>query len=240
MKQEQGERLGAAVTLLSLDRTLPFHGDMGLATEPERSEALMNGLRGAIESNRESFARDSTRLPDLSNAVTRALTEKFGPRAAQQFHDWVAHVFVHTAQDFDLFSNWYQFFGRLQGRPARWSEVALPTRTREEAIERLTIARDVSRLHAADDVMEAQPLSTWDAQMYAIHRLYGEGRSPIEWVLETVRKRRFMAFLNWLCADLNEIERQAFIFSATALRDKIPTFDGAPPFPDPFQSLVSS
>lgn len=230
---ESAERLGAAATLLSLDRILPFHAAMG--TRPPDSTALKDCVRSAIEKNRQAFAANPGSIPDLRQHLSNALAQSFGEACTPEFFAWYEHDFVHTTKDFPQYPNWYQFFSRLYGQPSRWQEVVLPERVKRKAVDMFAQAKDVSELQAIDEQADAVPMSSWDTQMFALHRLYAQGREPISWVLETVRKRRFDMYVKWLADALDNDQRLAFVESARALKQRIPTFDGSPDFPPLFE-----
>ena len=234
---EAAERLGAAATLLSLDRTLAFHPAMGVRPTEGTGERLRDAMRWAIERNREAFAANPDVVPDLARPLAEALARDFGDAGPAEFSGWYLNEFVHRAEDFPFYGNWYQFFSRLNATPVRWQQVELPEAVRADAAALFAKGKDVSDLQAIDRQLEGLPLSPWDTQMYTLHRLYAEGREPINWVLETVRKRRFVSYVRWLANRLDEPQRKAFVGSAMLLKRTISTFENTPDFPPLFASM---
>lgn len=234
---DSAERLGAATTLVSLDRTLPYYESIGLPSLPSNAEALKQCVRKAIDLNRQAFVQDSSTMPPLEQFLRHSLANDFGGATETRFFDWCTHEFVHGAADFEYFGTWYQFFLRMRGKPLRWRALAMPTRLAKSIPDAFEGARDFSEIKAIEQRMEEKALSQWDSQMYAIHHLYSEGREPFGWVLETVRKRKFMIFLRKLVNQLDDAEQQAFVVSANRLRNDISTFNGTAAFASPFSTM---
>ena len=234
---DSAERLGAAITLVSLDRTLPYYESIGLPSSPRSAEALKQCVRRAVELNRHAYYEDNSQIPPLERSLRQSLFNDFGGAADAWFVDWCAHEFVHSAADFEYFGTWYQFFLRVRGESSRWQALAIPTRIAGRIPSSFEEARDYSAIKAIEKRIEAVALSLWDSQMYAIHHLYNEGRQPFEWVLEIVRKRKFMIFFKQFEALLDEAEQHAFFDSANRLRQRISTFNGMPAFVFPFGKI---
>ena len=225
------ERLGAAVTLLSLDRVLPFHAAMGVRPGDGHGLALRDELRWAIERNREAFVADPKRIPDLAQPLATALRRRFGEAGLSEFNEWYVHDFVHGGEDLLFYSSWYQFFNCLNRVRSRWMLVVLPEGLHVKAAETFASMMDNKDIKALQDEIEKAAMSAWDAKMFTIHRLYDQGRDPFDWILATVNKRRFRMFLRWFSAQLEMDDRAAFVESANVLKNSISTFDGSPAFP---------
>lgn len=228
---EAQERWGAAVALLSLDVVVPFYAPLGL--QIVESNVLLQVLRETILSNRRAFEVDQSHIPDLKGAVLNTLRHHLGHDAASTFEDWVNNVFVWTGQDFALLSKWYMLLALARTDSQRWNALGLPPALTKESHIRLEEVFDRSKLHALADQIEECPLSDWDLEMYALHGFDDDENDPYNWVLETVKKRRFVGYLDWLVASLSDEQRHRFVDNANVLKVQIETTRNFPPFTDP-------
>lgn len=229
------ERWGAAVAHLSLDVVQPFYEALGVPTDDPAEFARV--LRDAILENRRVFEEEPSVIPDLKVRVCVMLSVHFPPPTADAFAHWVENVFAYRAEDVAWFSTWWYVLALSRNRPERWAALGLPASLSEEACARLDKAVDRTELHALADEVEGRPLSEWDTEMYAIHGLYQEGRDPYELTLETIRKRRFLAYLAWLSSALPDADRRAFVERTNALKGTIETVRADAPLEDPKKLL---
>lgn len=225
------ERWGAAVALLSLDVVVPFYAHLGL--QIVESKSFLQALRETILSNRRTFEGDQSHIPDLKGAILNTLTHHFGHETASTFEDWVNNVFVYTGQDFAPLSKWYMLLALARTDSQRWNALGLPPTLAKEAHTRLDEVLNRSELHALADQIEKRPLSNWDLEMYALHGFDDDENDPYNWVLETVKKRRFGGYLGWLVASLSDEQRSRFVDNANTLRMQTETTRNFPPFTDP-------
>ena len=232
------ERLGTAATLLSLDRCVPYYTLMGLTPSQNHAEKVKESVREAILANRSEFVAKPTVVPDLAAHLRSTFDKRFGPRGAEALLVWIKDGFVHEADDFPFFSNWYMLLSLARHDPLRWSALGLPMAISENARLRFGEARDFTEIKAIEDNLEKLPLSAWDTQMYVLHGFDDDEKRPFLWVLETVRKRRFLNYVQWLGGQLSEVERQRFFSSANLLRTQIPTTQQMPLFVYPFETLA--
>lgn len=216
------ERWGAAATILSLDTVAPFFEHMGVPVK--EPAALQRLLRECIVANRKDFESDPTRIPDLRKRWLAAIATRFGQRAADDLESWVTHDFMHTAADFRAFSLWYYVLALA--RVDHWNELHLPADLSKEALRRLNDVLDRNELHKLADAVEEKRLSDWDLEMYALHGFDEDENAPYNWVLETVKRRRFTSYMRWLGQALIDKDRAEFIRHANTVKNNIETTRG--------------
>lgn len=232
------ERLGTALSLLSLDRVLPYFTAMGWTISHDSAQPVKECIRQAIEANRRQFAADQHTVPDLAAHVTAAFERRFGTPGRLALFRWVAEDFIHSAADRAPFVGWHILLSVACRDPSRWSALGLPASISEQSRRYLIEAIDTSDIEKIEDALENVPLSAWDAQMYLIHGFDDEdddaGMCPFMWVRETVQNHRLRTYIRWLRGQLSERDRQAFFFAAIALKEKIAATQNLPPLRDPF------
>lgn len=231
MPTNNQERWGAAITLLSLDVVAPFYASLGLQVTDTKTWLKL--LRDTILSNRRAFEVDQSRIPDLKGSLLSALKHRLGPEAASRLNHWIENVFVFSGEDFSRLSRWYMLLALSRTNPQRWGALGLPHGFSEEARTRLEEVFDRTRLHALADQIDKRPLSDWDLEMFSIHRFDDDDNDPYNWILETVKKRRFVSFLEWLVKSLSDEQLQRLADSANRLKMEIETTQGFPNFIDP-------
>jgi len=227
----QQQRSGAAATLLSLDVVIPFYSPMGVpAPEPAR---FVQVLRECIVDNRKEFHHSPDRIPDLDSRIDDKLRHSFGGETAHAYDWWVQYIFVSSAEDFEAFSDWYMVLALSARNESRWDVLALPKILSREARVRIDSVLDRNDLHQIADQVEAHPLSPWDLEMYTLHGFDEDENDPYNWVLETVKKRRFIQYMSWLVKRLSQEEVAGLWESAEALRKQIETTAHSPSLPNP-------
>lgn len=228
---EDQERWGAAVAILSLDVVLPFYGLLGIEiTEASEWQQL---LRATILSNRRKFEKNPGRIPDLREAILKAIRTQYGRESVRLFEDWVENVFLFVGQDFVALNKWYMLLALSRRNRQRWEALSFPQELTKEAQQRMEDVLNRDQLHRLADQIEEVPLSDWDLEMYALHGFDDDDNDPYNWVLETVKKRRFLEYMRWLVSSMDENQRQQLAASASVLRMKIETTRRFPPFEDP-------
>jgi len=225
------ERVGAAAALLSLDKVVPFYQPMGVPTlEPKR---FVQVLRGCIIDNRREFERNPNRVPEIDKRIQGSLARTFDVPTAQAYDRWQKYFFVYSAQDFEAFSDWYMVLALSRNSGSRWNALGLPETLSEEARMRFEQVVDRTELHQIADQLEACPLSAWDLEIYTLHGFDDDDNDPYNWVLETIKKRRFVVYLIWLVKRLNNEERMVFSAQAEQAKHRIETIANSPALPDP-------
>lgn len=233
------ERLGTAISLLSLDRVVPYFTSMGLTPSQEHAQAIKECVRQAIEANRRQFIVDPGSVPELKANVTEAFDRRFGSSGRVALFRWLAEDFIHTTADRAPVFDWHLLLSLACRDPSRWSALSLPVTVNEHARLYLIKAVDTSDIEAIEDSLEGLPLSAWDVQMYLIHGFDDEdddsGMCPFMWVRETVQNHRFRQYLGWLRARLSATEQHAFVSAGRTLKSQIASTQKLPPLLDPFE-----
>lgn len=221
MSTEKQERWGAAVAILSLDVIVPFYAHLGLKIA--NPSLFLQLLRETILSNRRAFEANPSQIPNIQGTILQSLETSFGSEFSRMFEYWVQNVFVFTGQDFSPLSKWYILLALARTDRQRWISLGLPQGISEESRSKLEDIFDHNELHALADQIDKHPLSDWDIEMYSIHGFDDDENEPYTWVLETVKKRRFSSYLDWLVASLNDDQRRQLVDNANALKSQIET-----------------
>jgi len=225
------ERSGAAAALLSLDVVRPFYSHLGVPA-PEPSTFIQT-LRDSILDNRQAFLRDPSRIPNIHKKIMEALAHRFGTSTATEYDRWVRHTFVHSAADFEPFSNWYMVLALSRNIPDRWGALGLPKSISSKARLELDGILDRTPMHHLADEIGMKPLSPWDLEIYTLHGFDDDERNPYHWILETVKKRRFVGYLGRVAEQLSEDERRSFWDNADEVRRSIETTSHSSALEDP-------
>ncbi len=225
------ERWGAAAGLLSLDVVVPFYAHMGLAI-PDPKE-FVQVLRKCILENRRTFEKNPNRIPDLKNTLLATLRHEFDPRTAEAFEEWIIHEFVFLPYDFAPLWHWDYVLVLARWDSQWWDALGFPPDFSERARARLEAdVIDHDGLHKLADRIDQRPLSDWDLEMYSLHQFDDDDNDPYNWILQTVRKRRFSAYFRWIVDSLSDAQLQDLLVNADLVRERMETTRGFPPLLD--------
>lgn len=213
------EKIGAAIALLSMDRVVPFFQWLGVPTnEPA---PLVTALRAAITANRQAFAADQSRVPNLWGAIEAALIETTDTPSPTDLQAWIEKNFVYDAHDLRQIQPWFTLLGLTFRIDRRWSQLILPEPIKTATREQLAKVFSRDEIHAVADTVDAEPLSAWDVEMYSLHGFDEDENDPYNWVLEVATKRSISEFLEWLRPQLSAAQTDAFQQSVITLAGTI-------------------
>jgi hypothetical protein len=199
------------IELLSLDRVIPFYGDMGLNL-PDKG-GFVELIRSLVVEGHQKFGPGRT--PDME--FVRYVFDRFrrflGTESFEAFYKWAMTVFCWAPSDQAQWSIWDDIIPRTPGH----MPPGLPVE-KWNAVARFQQAEETGDVEARVIAQKRNPLTEWDAMMYARYNyrdktdrddVFEEGVDPLAPILSTIQINRMQlawaAFWNSFSDDEKDI-----------------------------------